>query len=259
MISNPTAAALFALGLFLTMGGIGLALFYGTLFYLVAGLLFMLTVYLLYHRQMPAPRLYAGFVLFALLWAVLEAGFDWGRLAPRGGVATLIGLWLLTPWIRRALLIRDPVSPGGTSSGGGETCAFSGAMIVITIAALYAFTIDPLSTKSRPSTETATASPPMSGHWADDGYQYKQTIDNPSLPLGTPEAERPEAGDETPQAVVDPAKADPPTRDDIHILDQTPEEPVLPAIEAPAPDSTIPEGFTALTQPISVLTFMPDR
>jgi hypothetical protein len=74
MISNPTAAALFALGLFLTMGGIGLALFYGTLFYLVAGLLFMLTVYLLYHRQMPAPRLYAGFVLFALLWAVFGGG-----------------------------------------------------------------------------------------------------------------------------------------------------------------------------------------
>ncbi len=38
-------------------------------------------------------------MLVALVWALLEVGFDWWALMPRGGIIILLGLWLAMPWI----------------------------------------------------------------------------------------------------------------------------------------------------------------
>ncbi|WP_067336105.1 glucose/quinate/shikimate family membrane-bound PQQ-dependent dehydrogenase [Stappia indica] len=59
---------------------------------------------------------------------------------------------------------------------------------------------------------------------------------------------------ETVPALVGPTK-----QGDIYVLDRRTGDPLLPITEVPAPDGAIPEDFTAPTQPVSALTFKPDR
>src|SRR5690606_28056757 len=104
MILTITAIVLALIGLFLTGGGVWLIMLGGSPFYLFAGLMFLATAALLYLRHRAALWAYATLVLVALVWAIWEVGFDWWQLAPRGGIVVLVGLWLLTPWVRRPLL-----------------------------------------------------------------------------------------------------------------------------------------------------------
>jgi quinoprotein glucose dehydrogenase len=54
-----------------------------------------------------------------------------------------------------------------------------------------------------------------------------------------------------------PALVGPTKQGDIYVLDRRSGEPILPVKEVPAPTGAIPEDFTAPTQPVSALTFMP--
>lgn len=98
-----TSLVLALIGLLLTGGGVWLAVLGGSLFYVVAGGMFLLTAGLLFKRSAISLWVYGTLVLVALAWAVWEVRFDWWQLGPRGGLIILIGLWLLTPWIRRGL------------------------------------------------------------------------------------------------------------------------------------------------------------
>ncbi len=55
-----------------------------------------------------------------------------------------------------------------------------------------------------------------------------------------------------------PALVGPTKQGDIYVLDRRTGEPIIPVTEEPAPTGAIPEDFTAPTQPVSGLTFMPD-
>ncbi|HBU96711.1 glucose/quinate/shikimate family membrane-bound PQQ-dependent dehydrogenase [Thalassospira lucentensis] len=55
-----------------------------------------------------------------------------------------------------------------------------------------------------------------------------------------------------------PALVGPTKQGDIYVLDRRTGEPIIPVNEVPAPGGAIPEDFTAPTQPVSDLTFMPD-
>ncbi len=57
---------------------------------------------------------------------------------------------------------------------------------------------------------------------------------------------------------VVPALVGPTKQGDIYVLDRRTGEPIIPVTEFPAPSGAIPEDFTAPTQPVSDLTFMPD-
>src|SRR5690606_34908027 len=46
---------------------------------------------------------------------------------------------------------------------------------------------------------------------------------------------------------------------DIYVLDRRDGTPLLPITELPAPGGAIPEDFTAPTQPVTELTFRPER
>jgi quinoprotein glucose dehydrogenase len=87
----------------LVAGGVELIALGGSIYYLIAGAIFLLTALLLLFRQKIVLPLYGLFTLGSLIWAVWEVGFDWWQLGPRGGVIVIIGLWLMTPWIRRRL------------------------------------------------------------------------------------------------------------------------------------------------------------
>jgi len=54
-----------------------------------------------------------------------------------------------------------------------------------------------------------------------------------------------------------PALVGPTKQGDIYVLDRRTGEPIIPIEEVPAPTGAIPEDFTAPTQPVSGLTFMP--
>jgi quinoprotein glucose dehydrogenase len=55
-----------------------------------------------------------------------------------------------------------------------------------------------------------------------------------------------------------PALVGPTKQGDIYVLDRRTGEPIIPVREVPAPGGAIPEDFTAPTQPVSDLTFMPE-
>ena len=56
-----------------------------------------------------------------------------------------------------------------------------------------------------------------------------------------------------------PALVGPTKQGDIYVLDRRTGEPLLPITEEPAPGGTIPEDFSAPTQPTSALSFKPEK
>src|SRR3546814_8662451 len=57
---------------------------------------------------------------------------------------------------------------------------------------------------------------------------------------------------------VVPALVQPTKQGDVYVLDRRTGEPIVPVREVPAPGGAIPEDFTAPTQPVSGLSFMPE-
>ncbi|MFD9902008.1 glucose/quinate/shikimate family membrane-bound PQQ-dependent dehydrogenase [Mesorhizobium sp. NPDC059025] len=107
-----TSLLLALLGLLLGAGGIWLVTLGGSPAYLAIGIIVLVVALLLYRRSALALWVYALLVIAALGWAIWEVGFDWWQLSPRGGLIILIGLWLLTPWVRRSLRSADGTVPG---------------------------------------------------------------------------------------------------------------------------------------------------
>lgn len=126
-------------GAALVAGGIELLLLGGSLYYLIAGIIFLLTAVLLLFRRREALPLYGLFTLGSLIWAVWEVGFDWWQLGPRGGVIVIIGLWLMTPWIRRRLGNRVERETGRRAS----LWPLAVPMVISLAIAVYAMFQDP--------------------------------------------------------------------------------------------------------------------
>lgn len=75
----------------------------GSAYYLIAALLLAGTSWHLWRQSAAALRLFALLWAGTLLWALWESGFNGWALTGRLGLLTGIGLWLLTPWVRRSL------------------------------------------------------------------------------------------------------------------------------------------------------------
>ncbi|NTF84687.1 glucose/quinate/shikimate family membrane-bound PQQ-dependent dehydrogenase [Rhizobium rhizogenes] len=171
MAIGITSFVLALIGLALGGGGLWLVLLGGSFFYVLAGLAFLATAILLFLRKAAALWLYAIFVLAALGWAIWEVGFDWWQLGPRGGLIILIGLWLLTPWIRRPLGFRslDGVQYAASPWPLGLP------LLVAIIVAGYSMTTDPHDLSGDLPTAVA-ASAPMGGDVPNgEWHQYGRT------------------------------------------------------------------------------------
>ena len=166
-------AILFGLiGLALAAGGAQLLMLGGSVYYLVAGIAFLVTAILLYMRRPVALLLYAVLVIGSLAWAVWEVGLDWWQLAPRGGVIIVLGLWLLTPWIRKPLGFR---SPTGASYAAGATplAAAVGISILIAVVAMFTNSTD---LEGRLPEEQVAAAPNLGGNVPPgEWHQYGRT------------------------------------------------------------------------------------
>ena len=163
---------LFALiGLVLGGAGLWLVLLGGSFYYLLAGLAFLLTAFLLARRSEAALWLYAAFILAAIGWAVWEVGFDWWQLGPRGGVIVLLGIWLLTPWIRRPLRAARTEDASGISHWG-----LAASIVIAAGVAAYSMSQDPLEIAGALPTDVVSAAPALGGDVPDgEWHQYGRT------------------------------------------------------------------------------------
>ncbi|MBX4951328.1 glucose/quinate/shikimate family membrane-bound PQQ-dependent dehydrogenase [Rhizobium binae] len=167
-----TSILFIIIGLALGGGGLWLVTLGGSIFYLVAGLMFLITAGLLLMRKAVALWVYAVLVVAALVWAVWEVGFDWWQLGPRGGVIILLGLWLLTPWIRQPLGFRSPTG----ITYGANPWPLAIPVILAILVALYSMTTDPHDLAGELPKDQVAANPAFGGSVPDgEWHQYGRT------------------------------------------------------------------------------------
>ena len=102
-----TLTVLFAVltGLYLLIGGIWLVAIGGSWYYPIAGVVMLITAWLLWQRKALALWLYAALLLCTVAWSVWEVGFDFWALTPRLDVLFFFGVWLLLPFVYRHLIL----------------------------------------------------------------------------------------------------------------------------------------------------------
>jgi len=154
------AALLAVVGLVLIVGGTRLLMLGGSLYYLIAGLMCVLSGALLWRGRSLGSLVYGGMLLGTISWAVWEVGFDAWALMPRVAVPLVIGLWFLTPWLNRGLDARRP-SPDKFSTRHPAATGALALMIAVGIGALlHAATtppVDPILQAGTTSTVTSGA------------------------------------------------------------------------------------------------------
>ncbi|NYJ15039.1 quinoprotein glucose dehydrogenase [Rhizobium leguminosarum] len=167
-----TSILFIIIGLTLGGGGLWLVTLGGSVFYLFAGLMFLITAGLLLMRKAVALWVYAVLVVAALAWAIWEVGFDWWQLGPRGGMIILLGLWLLTPWIRRPLGFRSPTG----ITYGANPWPLAVPVIFAILVALYSMTTDPHDLAGELPKDAVAANPAFGGNVPDgEWHQYGRT------------------------------------------------------------------------------------
>ncbi|MBA1272418.1 glucose/quinate/shikimate family membrane-bound PQQ-dependent dehydrogenase [Stutzerimonas azotifigens] len=75
----------------------------GTWYFFLVAIGLLATGLLLLRRRRTALWVYSLVMIGTLVWALIEVGFDWWQLAPRGSIIAPLGLWLLMPWVIRKL------------------------------------------------------------------------------------------------------------------------------------------------------------
>ncbi|UXS03956.1 glucose/quinate/shikimate family membrane-bound PQQ-dependent dehydrogenase [Agrobacterium tumefaciens] len=172
MAVTVTAVILTLIGLALFGFGSQLVMLGGSFYYALSGLAFVLTAVLLFKRSKFALHVYAVLILATLVWAIWEVGFDWWQLGPRGGVIILIGLWLLTPWIKKPLGF---ASPTGTVYGPNAWPLALSVLIAIIVAG-YSMTQDPHNQSGELPQEKLVSAPVYGGDVPDnEWHQYGRT------------------------------------------------------------------------------------
>ncbi|UXN59635.1 glucose/quinate/shikimate family membrane-bound PQQ-dependent dehydrogenase [Phyllobacterium zundukense] len=172
MAITLTALVFLLIGAALGAGGVWLAVLGGSWYYILAGLAFLITSYLLFRKRASALLVYAILVIGTLGWAIWEIGFDWWQLAPRGGVIILLGLWLLTPWIRRGLNASDDAQ----RASWGPAVPLLFAVLAALFVAGYSMMGDPKQITGELSEEVIATEPDLGGNVpADDWHQYGRT------------------------------------------------------------------------------------
>lgn len=172
MAVTATAVILTLMGLALFGFGSQLAMLGGSFYYVFSGLAFVLTAGLLFKRDRSALHAYAVLIVATLAWAIWEVGFDWWQLGPRGGIIILIGMWLLTPWIKRPLGFS---SPTGTMYGPNAWPLAVSVLAAILVAG-YSMAQDQHDQAGTLSQEQLVSSPVYGGNVPDnEWHQYGRT------------------------------------------------------------------------------------
>ncbi|KQN72476.1 glucose/quinate/shikimate family membrane-bound PQQ-dependent dehydrogenase [Devosia sp. Leaf64] len=166
MLIFLTALLLALMGL--ALGGLGgwLVVLGGSWYYLITGIGFLITGYLLSRRKAEALWVYSAILVGSIIWAIWEVGFDWWQLGARGGIIVVLGIWLWMPWIGKRL--------EGGRRGASLILAVSNVLAVVV--AVYSMTQDPQDISGTLNTEQVAANPNLGGDFEDgDWQQYGRT------------------------------------------------------------------------------------
>lgn len=168
-----TAVLFTLIGIALAAGGAQLLMLGGSAYYLITGIAFIVTAVLLFLRRAEALWLYAIIILGSLGWAILEVGLDWWQLGPRGGVIIVLGMWLLTPWIRRPLGFVSPNTGHRYSAGATPLAASVGLAVLI---ALISMVVNSNDLSGKLPEKQIAAAPALGGNVpAGEWHQYGRT------------------------------------------------------------------------------------
>jgi quinoprotein glucose dehydrogenase len=121
------------LGLVIAAGGVWLAVLGGSWFYILLGLLLVLSGALLLRRSASGLLLYGLTILLTLAWSVWEVGFDWWALVPRGALILVLGVLLLLPPILRAMRVPE----GRRASYGMNSGVLAASIFIAAIVGIY--------------------------------------------------------------------------------------------------------------------------
>lgn len=133
LLSRPViSGAIFALlGVYFAGAGTWLAVFGGTWYYAIAGAGLIATGVLLIIGRRLALAVYGLVWLYTITWAFAESGLDPWYLMPRLLAPTLLGVYLLMPWVIRSL---SPPSGGDTTlvrlAGGAAAVILIGLLVM---------------------------------------------------------------------------------------------------------------------------------
>ncbi|CAI1808158.1 Quinoprotein glucose dehydrogenase [Serratia ficaria] len=90
-------------GLYLFVGGLWLVTLRGSLYYIIAGSVMLVTSWFLYRRNSFVLIIYAIFLLSTVIWAIWEVGTDFWALTPRLDIIFFFGVWIAIPFIYKQL------------------------------------------------------------------------------------------------------------------------------------------------------------
>lgn len=136
----PLGFVLIFVGVLLTAGGGWLATLGGSLYYLPTGLACLVSGILICRGNRLGLWLYLLVFAVTLIWALAEVGLQFWLLLPRLGGPLVLGLTMLTPWVRHAFGSRKTAAPGeGQAKPRSASRAFAAvafALVLIGSAAL---------------------------------------------------------------------------------------------------------------------------
>ncbi len=81
-------------------------------------------------RNPLAGMIYAGILVFWVLWSILEAGLDFVALLPRLAAWLVVGLWFLTPWYGVAMG-KTKETPKATNGRWVGFASLAGALLLV--------------------------------------------------------------------------------------------------------------------------------
>ena len=131
----------------LILGGLQLIYLGGSFYYLFAGLLMTASAIKLWQANPTGSLVYGGLLVATVAWALLESGTNLWALAPRILPLAAVGLWFLTPWLRRSLYLGKPPALFHSSISRGTVLA----VVLVSVFVLYSGTgyeVSPLSERS---------------------------------------------------------------------------------------------------------------
>ena len=154
---------LFLIAAPMILGGLQLVLLGGSFYYLPAGLALVASGMRLRQGDPIGSMVYGGLLVATVAWALMESGSDLWALLPRIVPFSVIGLWFLSPWLRRSLYNGTP-PPLFRSTVSRGVVAAAALVAVVVISMGTGIEVNPLTERSGVNTVNARADWPSYGN-----------------------------------------------------------------------------------------------
>jgi membrane-bound PQQ-dependent dehydrogenase (glucose/quinate/shikimate family) len=112
--------------------GLRLIVVGGSFYYALAGIALLASAILLWRGNNLGSHIYGALLAATLVWSLFEVGTDLWALAPRLGLLSVLGAWLLTPFARRGLYSPQP-PPALLGTARSRAIAAASALSVLAI------------------------------------------------------------------------------------------------------------------------------